>query len=586
MISKYAAACLAVAFSAQAESFVTDAQGRLTAVIDKGERLSIQSDVIDDADSHPKHRWSAAGTGAVLSSEGKAGQFAIILPRAEFAGGAVGAAPIPSNRFEPFRVSAAAPIQVKGRSWTIQISVDPSWTAQLGEMWNRQGRFYVLGVDVPAGATELARVTWTAQPNTTPAKLTLDIARTRFRFHGFGGNYCFNTDSPVTEYTLANLPSAWARVEMNSQEWEPENDNESPDQTDLTKLKANDKEGTKLHRDFLLSRRIQDKKLPYVISVWKLPEWLYSDPGQQPASAQRRKVPPEKWPEFLEHIGSYLTYMKEQYGAEPDLFSFNESNIGVNVIFTPDEHREAIKSIGAHLRKLGLKTKMLLGDATGPRGTHVWALPAASDTEALKYVGAVAFHSWEGGLPEHYAAWGDLAEWVNLPLLVAEVGVDAFAWRGQVYDSFDYGMREVEMYQELLLHARPQGFLQWEYTGDYGLARVDPASGKVEPTARFWFLKQFSELTPMHSDALATSSDHPKVLLTAFRGSGRTVLHVSNTGPARDVTITGIPAALQQMRMVRTSATESFASSGRVTAEAGTLKLRLPERCLVSLIGE
>lgn len=216
--------------------------------------------------------------------------------------------------------------------------------------------------------------------------------------------FCFNTDSPVAAYTLENLRPAWARVEMNSRQWEPENDDPSPAATNWAALRARDVEGSKLHRDFLLARRIQDKGIPYVISVWRLPE-------------------------LLEHIGSYLLHARQQYGVEPDPFSFNEANIGANVLLSPEEHREAIKSIGAHLRKLGLKTRRLLGDATGPRDTHLRALPAAGDPEALESAGAVAFHSWGGATPAEYAAWGDLAEWLQLPLLVAEVGVAAFAWR-------------------------------------------------------------------------------------------------------------------------------------------------------------
>ncbi len=159
---------------------------------------------------------------------------------------------------------------------------------------------------------------------------------------------------------------------------------------------------------------------------------------------------------MVEAIGSYLSYAKEHYGAEPDLFSFNESNIGIDVLLSPEEHRDAIRRIGAHLEKLGLKTKMLLGDVSGPRDTHEYALAAANDPDAMRYVGAVGMHSWGGASPEQYKAWGDLAEWLNLPLLVTELGVDAGAYRGKMYDSFQYGLREIEMYQQLLLYARPR----------------------------------------------------------------------------------------------------------------------------------
>ena len=63
------------------------------------------------------------------------------------------------------------------------------------------------------------------------------------------------------------------------------------------------------------------------------------------------------WPRYPDafKLAGRCHHAKQNYGAEPDLFSFNEANIGVYVLFTPEEHKEALKSIGAHLKKLGLK---------------------------------------------------------------------------------------------------------------------------------------------------------------------------------------------------------------------------------------
>lgn len=296
-----------------------------------------------------------------------------------------------------------------------------------------------------------------------------------------------------------------------------------------------------------------------------------------------------QWAELLESIGSYLLHAKQQYGAEPDLFSFNEANIGVYVLFTPEEHAQAIKSIGAHLAKLGLKTKMLLGDATGPKGTYVYSLPGANDPEALKYAGAVAFHSWGGATSEQYAAWGDVAEWLNLPLLVTEVGADAFAWRNRMYDSYSYGLREVKMYQELLLYARPQGFMQWEYTADYSLVRVrnNAAGPELEPSARFYFLKQFSNLTPRNADVLETSSDQANVLLTAFSGNERgkpaLTLHIANLGVQSEVAIEGLPSDMAEMRAVRTTEERHYEELAPVKVVNGKATVHAAARSMITL---
>ena len=353
-------------------------------------------------------------------------------------------------------------------------------------------------------------------PDTRPAHLTLDADRVRYRFDGFGGNYCFGIESPVTQYTLDHLKVAWARTEMSLALWEPENDNESPDAVSWEAFERRDTPDSRLRREWLLMKQIQDKGIPYVISALRMPQWL-TEPAGRGSESRTRRLRPEMWPEMLEAVGSYLLYANEHYGVEPNLFSFNEANIGVDLLLSPEEHRQMIKCLGAHLKKLGLKTKMLLGDTGSARGTHTYCLPAANDPEAMQYVGAVAFHSWGGVSPEDYQAWSDLADRLKLPLLDTELGVDAVAYRDRSYDSFFYATREVEMYQDVILHARVQGTQQWEFTNDYSIVHeTKDAAGKtlIEPTARFHFVKQFCNLTPVrvrragHGKRPAESAGH------------------------------------------------------------------------------
>ena len=468
-----------------------------------------------------------------------------------------------------------------------------SITVQDTREWNGStySAFCQLTGGLQAGQTTSIGITLRvdSQPDTRGAVLSLDAGKVRYRLDGFGGNYCFNIESPVTQYTLSNLNVAWARTEMTLREWEPQNDNEDPGQADWAYFEGRDRPDSNLRREFLLARQIQDKGIPYVISIWHLPAWLYADGGTQPASS-RHTVDPAKWPELLECIGTYLQYAKRQYGVEPDLFSFNEANIGVYVLFTAQEHREALKRIGEHLKGLGLGTKMLLADATGPRGTHTYALPASEDPQAMGYVGAIGFHSWGGGTADDYRAWGDLAQRLKLPLLVTELGVDSGAWRSRAFDNYHYAVREMRMYQELLLHARPRGTMQWEFTADYSIVeQQSDADGKtlITPTARYHLVKHFCNLTPRGAEALTTSADNPKVLFTAFRGqvAGRVVytLHVVNTGPGRQATIKGIPAGVDSLRAVRTGEREGFAQLGQVPVEGGTVRLQLAANSLVSL---
>jgi hypothetical protein len=328
-------------------------------------------------------------------------------------------------------------------------------------------------------------------------------------------------------------------------------------------------------------RTLKDLGVPFVLSIWWLPERLYTDAYEKPRSAHFRLVAPEKWDDLLDLLGSYLLYAKREYGVEPELFSFNEANIGIYVGLTPESHAAAIRRIGAHFAKLGLKTKMLLGDATGPRDTHNFVLEAASDPEAMRYVGAIGFHSWGGGTPAQYAAWGDVADWLRLPLLVTELGVDAAAYYTRSWDSYHYGLREAKMTQELLLYAHPQGTQFWQFTNDYALVRGG-RDGTVEPTSRFWLMKHFTDLTPRGGEGLGARSDQEDVLYTAFRKDGAYTLHILNVGAAREAVLEGLPDGEWHVR--ETTEAEPYKERPALRS-AGSLRLNLPPRSLVTLTG-
>jgi O-glycosyl hydrolase len=442
------------------------------------------------------------------------------------------------------------------------------------DRWDTAGRSFQVRAALRRGslaagasaslATALRLTNKTAAP---AARLTVDASRSRYHFDGFGANYCWNNASPVATYTLENLKLAWARSEMKVQQWDRERDNP----------------GAAIRADMETMRRFQQAGVPYVISIWWLPERFYTDPYEKPRSTHFRKINPETWDELLDLIGGYLLYARREFGVEPDLFSFNEANIGVYVGLTPEDHLQAIKRFGAHFRKLGLKTKMLLGDATGPRDTHKFVLEAAADPDAMQYVSAVAFHSWGGGTREQYTAWGDVAEWLKLPLLVTELGVDAAAYNNRAYDSYHYGLREAEMTQELLIYARPQGTQYWQFTNDYGLARARQG-GSVEPTPRFWLMKHFTDLTPQKSEALAATSDQPSVLFTAFRAGSGYALHILNLGGTREVSLEGVPDAEWQATESTETAQYKARPAGR--AAAGKLSFQVPARSLVTLTGK
>jgi hypothetical protein len=438
--------------------------------------------------------------------------------------------------------------------------------------------------------TVAARLKLTGEPDRKPVALRLDANRPLYRLDGLGGNYCFgmgydDKESPANEYTLTNLNVGWGRIEFTAGQWWPEANTIRPSD--------NDKPDSKTRYDLDMAQRMSAKGIPYVVTVWRLPEWLYAEPGKGP-DVQGRIVPRERWSKMTEVIGSYLLYAKQKYGAEPRLFSFNEADLGVYVKFSPEEGRDLIKLLGAHFAKLGLRTKMLLGDTASPGGLAEYVRAALADEEAMKYVGAIAFHSWGGARPAEYEAISGLATRQKLPLLVSEVGLDPQAWSTPwVFDDWFYALREMQLYQELLLYARPQGTMQWEFNEDYRLVTVKrPRGGKPEvlPTARFWVMKHFCNLTPRPAEALEGTSDCPSVLFTAFRGAerekGKYALHIANLSGASKVTIQGLPPGVRSLQAVRSTQREQFKSQGPFPVKDGAAALELPAQSLTTLSGQ
>ena len=510
-------------------------------------------------------------------------EFVIDLPRAAFVNGrgaSQGAAP-----FELAAVRAASPVlfggdtpalrfQDSAGAVAVDVTYDRPRAARVVDRWDALGRSFQLRTAIAQGSlaggasaslTTTLRLT-TTRPAPGPVHLTVDARKPRFHFDGFGANYCWSNSSPVAAYTLNNLKLAWARTEMKLVQWDEQRDQPGPE----------------VRADFETWRRFAQMKVPFVVSIWWLPERFYTDPYEKGRSGHFRIINPEKWDELLDLMGSYLLYAKREYGAEPDLFSFNEANRGVYVGLTPETHTQAIKRIGAYFRKIGLKTKMLLGDTTGMRDTHLFTLDAAADPDAMQYIGAVGFHSWGGATPEQYTAWGDVAEWLRLPLLVSELGLDGAAYYTRSWDTYDYGLRESKMAQEILMYARPQGTQYWQFTNDYALARV--RDGVAEPTARFWLMKHFTDLTPRGGDAVTAASDHESVLVTAFRKEGAYTVHILNMGAARTAKIQGLPGG--EWQVTETTEAAQYQKKAPVRLEPNGLAIALPSRSLVSLTME
>jgi O-glycosyl hydrolase len=506
--------------------------------------------------------------------------YVLDLPRDVFVGGTVGerGGKFPEHRpanIVFFRADTAS-LQLASAdgSWKLALTFDGAHPVSITDEWNKHEHVYRLRVGLHEGfwtAKEPVHFALTlkaeASPRAAVAHVSVNPTERLYSFDGFGGDYCFDVTTPAVEYTMDNLPSAWARLEFKAFAWDRQ-------RTD----KGNGELAPELKRDFELMQRVQKTGAPWILSLWRLPERYYADPNAKPTGTFDRQIPAERWPEFLDLLGSYIEYGKKHYHVEPTFFSFNEPDLGVDIGFTGETHRDAIKRIGEYFATHGIKTKLLLGDTANPRDSHVFTLPTAADDDALKYVGAVSFHSWGNGTAKQYQEWRDVGQWLQLPLIVGEAGSDPGFYRNYAFDSYAYGLRDAEQYQHLLRDAQPKAIIYWEYSEDYGLVHVS-ADKVVTPTPRFYLMKQFVALTPTKSEVVASESDQPDVLVSAFAKNGVLAVHIVNRGAEREVALSGLPAG--NWREVTTTEESGF----RETAlSAAPTTLKIPARSMVSLV--
>jgi hypothetical protein len=460
----------------------------------------------------------------------------------------------------------------------------------------------------------------TGEIDKNPVDITLDASHPGQLFDGFGGNFRLQnarTDPQVIDYSLENIRIAWGRVELPWSIWHPD------EATDPLPAARAGNVNPRVVQAMEMARRLAQKGMPVIVSAWHPPSWAVlgaappSGPGRgaptpggaapagaAPAAPGRggaafpppqqtgprgNPLNPEKMARIKDSITGYLLFLKEKYGVEAALFSFNESDLGIDVRQTPREHAELIKTLGAWFAAKGLATKLALGD-TSDANPIDFIKPAMHDPEAVKYVGAVDFHSWRGCTDEILAQWRDAARELNVPLVVAEGSTDAAAYRyPQIFNEQSFALYEINLYLRILSIAQPRSILQWQFTADYSILAgggIFNDTGPLRPTRRFWNLKQLAS-TPPRSFSLPVACDkQPNLTCAAFGNiaEGIYTVHIVNNGATRTATLTGLPPTVKQLRLWVTDAQQGMQESDRIPVTGGKAQFPLAATSYTTVI--
>ncbi len=423
-----------------------------------------------------------------------------------------------------------------------------------------------------------------------PVTVIVNTATAGRLFDGLGGNFRLQnprTDPQVINYSLANLRVAWSRVEMPWRFWQPKKGDNPLDSARAGRLHPAVKAAMEM------AERLSKMNIPVILSAWSAPAWaIVGRPRFQPGpdGVWGNPLNSDSAQEIYRSIADYIAFLKEQYDVEVAMFSFNESDLGINIRQTGTEHATLIKGLGAYLESRGLKTKLLLGDNSDAT-TYEFIYPAMADPATYPYIGAISFHSWRGWERETLQKWADAATKLNKPLLVGEGSIDAQAWGyPMIFLEPIYALEEINLYIRLLNICQPAAILQWQLTADYSpLAGggIFGDTGRLRPTQRFWNLKQLSA-TPKGLKAMPVSIDDTNISVAALgdNSSGVYTLHFVNNGATKSVTIKGLPKTVKQLSVFVTDAKRSMQEAKVVTVANGQASFTLDATSYMTLMSK
>jgi hypothetical protein len=422
----------------------------------------------------------------------------------------------------------------------------------------------------------------------TPVELTLDTSSPGRVFDGFGGNFRLQnprTDPMVIRYKLDNLGVEWGRVEMPWRFWHP--------YEDIDPVK--DANEGNLHPEVLdameMAQKLYQNGMPVMLAVWSGPDWAIEgeySPRQAPDGAWGNRLNREKMERIYESISAYIIYMKDNYGVEVSMFSFNESDLGIYIRQTAEEHKELIIGLGSEFSRRGLKTKLLLGDTADANG-YEFVFPAMFDPATHPYIGAVSFHSWRGWETETLSRWNEIANVLNIPLIVGEGSIDAAAWRYPAFfEEPVYAMEEINLYVRILDICQPLTILQWQLTADYSMLSGGGVFGNydkpLQPTQRFWNMKQFSSTPPqLRTMGISSSSPDISAALLGSSQKGIYVIHLVNNGPTRKAVIKDVPEGIKELKIFVTNGNRNMDELKAITVTDNHAEFTLEPFSYISL---
>jgi O-glycosyl hydrolase len=365
-----------------------------------------------------------------------------------------------------------------------------------------------------------------------PLQTIRDVGGGNF-IHRYGGTN--SPLDPVSRLNIKTLSPTMARVSIDLDLWEPENDNVSSDELNWDGFK--DEPGTIVRDTFEFMQTFQKIGDAQILigSVWYVPDWMVENPEDNNA----RRIPPELVPEVIESLVAWILHAREAYGVEIDYVSFNEANLGINVLLNADDYIPLILQAGERFTSSGIQTRWLLGDSSNAKEAKSYASAIYAEPAIRQYLGPLAFHSWDATTGDQ--SLSDIAKFAsdnNLEVWCTEGGWNPSLWQTpDFFPTFTNALNQAIVYTRVLKMTGATSLLYWEMMGgDYSL------NNGTEPYPILSFMAEMKKHFPPGAQIIQTSEDAQNLKFTAVSSRDDfTLLFVNRLVLPEDTTIKGLP---------------------------------------------
>ena len=295
----------------------------------------------------------------------------------------------------------------------------------------------------------------------------------------------------------------------------------------------------------------------FSISVWRVANELVTNPEKE----SQRRIKPEKYDELIDQLEAFLLTAKNKYGVEADYFSFNESDGGYQVIFSPAETIAFFKKAGERFRKAGLKTRFLWADTAQTKGTIEFATMIAADSTIWKYIGPLCFHSWwSEKIPDsEFERIANYAKAWNKPVWCSELGFDAMSWKIKgMNESWDYAFRFAKISHRMMKYAEVEVSLYWTWQNNYAIMSADTKTKYPS----YYVTRHYTDFLNSGTQILHSITSDPEILaICGINSQGKNVVQIINLKNAKvPVEINGITGVLS--KSVTTTESNNWQENG------------------------